>query len=245
MRFFVWRRLLPVTFLFVFGTILSAQTDADKVALLTPTYQYSKQKTSYITLTSGKELEGNVKDFDRKRGVIDYIKIKTADGKVHKLDAARIKSAYLHPSAMSSMASFFDDLDAQRWGKDLEQELFKEGYVYLETVMVKISKKKSAKLLLQLLNPHFSDGVRIYFDPFANKSAGLAVGPVKLVGGNAKSYIVKKEDSRIATYLFKGTYAKEFEGFFGDCGAVAVEGKKPKWGNLAKHVYLYSTECAR
>lgn len=231
---------MPVLVLCLCGSGLLAQD----VTLLTPAYQYSKQKTAYLTLKSGKEIVGNVKDFDRKRGVIDYIKIETENGKVLRLEASKIKSAYLHPTALSSMNSFFDDLAVQRWGKELHEERFTDGYVYLETVTIRLNKKKTQQVLVQLLNPHFADGIRIYFDPFASKTAGISVGPVKLAGGNAKSYYVMKEGERVATYLHKSQYKKQFDKFFGDCSALASSGN-PKWADLANHAYLYATECAR
>ena len=213
-----------------------------QAALLTPTYQFSKQKTSYITLKNGKELEGNVRDFDRKRGITDYIKLKATDGKTYKLEASKIAHAYLHPSSFSSMASFFDDLDVQRWDKDLHEELFKDGYVYLETTRLKMG-KKVVEVLIQVLNPHFSEGIRIYFDPNASESAGVALGPVKLVGGLAKSYYVKKEGESVATLLRKNEYGKIFAEFYEGCEQVMAFGK-PKWKDFAQHAFLYSTECA-
>lgn len=220
----------------------AASSLSAQAALLSPTYQFSKKKTSYVTLKDGTQLEGNVKDFDRKKGITKYIKLKATDGKTYKLKANEIKHAYFHPSGLSSYMSIFDDLKVQRWGKDLEEGLFKDGYVYLENTQLQI-KKKRQELLVQLLNPHFADGIRIYFDPFAKQSASLGVGPVTVAGGNAKSYYVKKTGDEVAVRLKKKDYREEFPAYFGDCPAVEASGKV-KWIDLADHAFIYSTECA-
>lgn len=211
--------------------------------LMGPTYQFSKKKTSYITLMDGTEITGNVKDFDRKKGITKYIKIKDLDGKVHKLKAEEIKHGYFYPSGLSSFVSMFDDLKVQRWGKDLNEELFTDGYVYLENSAVMVKKKKM-NLLVQLLNPHFSEGVRIYFDPLAKKSASIGIGPVTAAGGNAKSYYVKKHDESTAVRLKKKDYKEEFPAYFGDCEAVK-NSEKVRWMGLAEHAYIYAEECMK
>lgn len=237
MRFFILRLMIVAAIIMTGASAISAQP-----GLMGPTYQFSKKKTSYITLTDGTQLAGNVKDFDRKKGVTDFIKLKATDGKTYKLDAEDIKHGYFHPSGLSSFMSIYDDLKVQRWGQDLNQELFKEGYVYLENTPVRI-KKKTVNLLMQLLNPHFSDGLRIYFDPLAKQTTSLGVGPVTVAGGNAKSYYVKKDGEKIAVRLKKKDYKEEFPAYFGDCDAVMNSGKV-KWSDLAEHAFIYGTECA-
>jgi hypothetical protein len=237
MRFFILRLMLAAAIIMIGAGSMNAQP-----GFMSPTYQFSKKKTSYITLKDGTQLTGNVKDFDRKKGVTDFIKLKATDGKTHKLDAKDIKHGYFHPSALSSFSSLFDDLKVQRWGKDLNEEMFKDGYVYLENTPVRI-KKKTVELLMQLLNPHFSDGLRVYFDPLAKQTTSLGVGPLTVAGGNAKSYYVKRNGEEIAIRLKKKDYKEEFPAFFGDCDAVMNSGKV-KWSDLAEHAYIYGTECA-
>jgi len=226
----------------VFSIVLiGAGSVSAQPGLMGPTIQFSKKKTSYITLMDGTEIVGNVKDFDRKKGITDYIKIKGNDGKTYKLDAEEIKHGYFYPSGLSKLSSFYDDLNVKRWGKDLNEELFTNGYVYLENTKVKI-KKKTRSLLMQLLNPHFSDGVRIYFDPLAKESMSIGIGPITAAGGNAKSYYVKKNNADVAVKLKKKDYKDEFPAYFGDCDAVVNSGKV-KWMDLAEHAYIYATEC--
>lgn len=240
MRFFLSTLFLLTTF-FAAPVSLSAQEDI-KVGFMNPTYQFSKKKTSYVTLQDGTEIAGRVKDFDRKKGITKYIKLKGDDGKTYKLKGEEIKHGYFHPSGLSSMMSFFDDLKVQHWGKDLNEERFSDGYVYLEQTPVKI-KKKTVNLLMQLVNPHFSEGVRVYFDPMAKKTASVGIGPVS-AGGDAKSYYVKKAGDEVAVRLKKKDYREEFPAYFGDCESVKTS-KKVKWTDFAEHVYIYAQECAK
>ncbi len=239
MRYFISRLVLVLAVVLTAATFASAQEKPP--GLMNPTYQFSKKKTSYITLKDGTEIVGNVKDFDRKKGITKYIKIKDTNGKTHKLKGSDIKHGYFQPTALSKLSSFYDDLKVQHWGKDLNEEMFTNGYVFLENTNVQV-KKKQMELLMQLLNPHFSDGIRIYFDPLAKKTASIGVGPLS-AGGDAKSYYVKKNGTKTAVRLKKKDYKTEFPAYFGDCDAVKTS-KKTKWSDLAEHAYIYASECA-
>lgn len=240
MRYFISRLVLVLAVVLTAATFASAQEEKPP-GLMNPTYQFSKKKTSYITLKDGTEIVGNVKDFDRKKGITKYIKIKDTNGKTHKLKGSDIKHGYFQPTALSKLSSFYDDLKVQHWGKDLNEEMFTNGYVYLENTNVQV-KKKQVELLMQLLNPHFSDGIRIYFDPLAKKTASIGVGPLS-AGGDAKSYYVKKNGAKTAVRLKKKDYKTEFAAYFGDCEGVKTS-KKTKWSDLAEHAYIYASECA-
>lgn len=232
------RLLLVLAVVLTAATFASAQEKPP--GLMNPTYQFSKKKTSYVTLKDGTEIVGNVRDFDRKKGITKYIKIKGTDGKTYKLKGSDIKHGYFQPTALSKLQSFYDDMKVQHWGKDLNEEMFENGYVYLENTMVLIKKKKM-ELLMQLLNPHFSDGVRIYYDPMAKQTSSIGVGPMS-VGGDAKSYYLKKNGSETAVRLKKKDYKTEFVAYFGDCPQVKTS-KKTKWSDLAEHAYIYAQEC--
>ena len=39
--------------------------------LLSPSFGFSKKKTAYITLVDGSEINGTIKDIDRKKGFFD------------------------------------------------------------------------------------------------------------------------------------------------------------------------------
>lgn len=209
---------------------------------LTPTYSHSGKKTSYITMSDGSELQGTIKDIDREKGLIEYIKIEDGAGKKHKLDAEEIQYMYLPPSGADKLAQKTAFLtDAQKWNNDkLNQDFLSQGYVYYVLTDVKI-KKKESKLLMQLLNPDFSKEVQVYFDPFAKQTASVGVGSVNVVGGNAKSYYVSKGGAP-AVKLEKKAYKEEFIPLWKSCDAVMEKYPDASWSDLAQHVLTYS-EC--
>ena len=225
-----------LAFLFALST-MNAQD------LINPSYGFSHSKTAYITLADGTEINGTIKDIDREKGLIEYIKLVDGAGKKHKLNPEDIKFMYLPPSGLDNLTKKLDFVsDFQKWSDDkLNQEYIKEGYAYFETADVQIKKKKS-KLLMQLLNPAFSKECKIYCDPHAKETTSLGVGGVKFVGGDSKSYYIAKKDAP-AFLLKKKEYKKEFVPLWGSCEKVISGNPEPKWTDLTKHVVTYS-ECA-
>lgn len=231
------RQTLALLMFFVLTNEISAQQ------LLSPSFSYSHSKTAYITLTDGTEITGTIKDIDRKKGLIDFIKIKDGAGKKHKLKPDNVQFMYLPPSGLDKLSKATDFLyDVQKWNNDkLNQDFLSQGYVYFELADVKI-KKKNHKLLMQLLNPDFSKVVKVYHDPHAKETMSLGVGKLDLVGGDAKSYFIAKGDNP-AYKLKKKDYRKEFVPLWKDCDKVAKEFKTKSWIDLVSHILAYS-ECS-
>jgi len=219
--------------LFIFGS-LNAQK------LLSPALTFSHKKTAYITLMDGTEIQGNIKDIDRKKGLIEFIKLKDGAGKKHKLDADKIKHMYLPPSGFDKLSKLNEMIfDADNWdSENLNKDYIMQGYVYFELSDVKI-KKKTRKLLMQLLNPEFSKEVKIYHDPFAKETMSLGIGPVKAIGGDAKSYYLKKGD-KAAYKIKKKDYKDEFKPLFQSCKEMIKKFAKPAWSDLVEHVLAFS-----
>lgn len=228
---------LLMMLLFAFG-VMNAQD------LIAPSYGFSHNKTAYITLTDGTEISGTIRDIDREKGLIEYIKLQDAAGKKHKLKPEDIKFMYLPPSGLDKLTKKLDFIsDMQKWNDDkLNQEYLKEGYAYFETTDVKI-KKKQTKLLMQLLNPAYSKEFKIYCDPYAKETASIGVGGMKFVGGDAKSFYVAKKNEP-AFLLKKKEYKKEFAELWKNCDKLISENPEPKWGDLTKHSITYS-ECVQ
>lgn len=209
---------------------------------LTPAWTFSHKKTSYITMKDGSTVEGTIKDLDRKKGIIEEVKLKGADGKSIKLKPEDIKHMYLPQSGFSKMGNALNFLnDATMWDNDdLDQSMFGDGYVYIETSEVMI-KKKRMTLLLQLINPHFSQKIKVYVDPAAGETMSAGIGGIKVAGGLDKSYYVKKETAKAAVRLKKKDYDEEFKGFFSSCSTVSK--LEPKWSKFVEHVHTYATGC--
>ncbi len=225
-------------------TVASAQ---EQYQLLSASTTFSHKKISYITMNDGKEVTGYIKNLDRKKGLIEEVKIKTEAGKVMKIDPSKIKSMYLPQSGWDKFANAMDKVyDAQRWDdKEVKSDIIQKGYAYFEKSDVMIKKKKRT-LLLMLLNPHYAGKVKIYHDPFASETVGLGVGGVTMIGGATKSYYIKKGKA-VANRVKMKDYTEQFFVLFGDCeGLVAMnkkQGHNPKWTELQLHTYTYTTEC--
>ena len=225
--------LLLLALLFV-CSIMNAQD------LVSPSYGFSHSKTAYITLADGTEISGNIKDIDRDEGLIEFIKLQDAAGKKHKLKPEDIKFMYLPPSGLDKLGKMNDFLsDTQKWNDaKLNQDFLHQGYAYFETTDVQI-KKKTSKLLMQLINPGFSKNFRIYCDPYAIETASLGVGGMKFVGGDAKSFYVAKKDQP-AFLLKKKEYKKIYATLWNDCEKLSSVTTEPKWGDFVKNVVTYS-----
>lgn len=225
--------------LFVFGFISNNYSQK-----LLPAYsRFSKKKISYVYLADGTEIKGHIKDIDRKKGLIEKVKIKDMDGKKHKFKAEEIDHMYLYPSGFSKFAAAYDFLhDATKWDNDTySQGLFGKGYVLFEQSEVYLKKKKGKKrtLLLQLLNPSFSSKIKIYTDPYAGETASLGVGSIKVAGGIAKSYYVKKGDD-VAYRLKKKKYKDQYKELYKGC-AELENMEKARWSKFEENVYQYSS----
>ncbi|WP_010523062.1 hypothetical protein [Aquimarina agarivorans] len=111
---------------------------------LSPSFTFSHKKTSYITLADGSEIEGIIKDIDRKKGLIEYIKIQDGSKKKHKLKPEQVKFMYLPPSGFDKLSKLTNFLtDTQKWNDEkLNQDFLNKGYVYFELADVLIKKKK-------------------------------------------------------------------------------------------------------
>lgn len=211
-------------------------------SFLTPSTSFSHKKTSYITMSDGTELKGVIKDLDRKKGLIEQVKIEDGNGDKHKIKPEDIDYMYLPPSGLDKLGNALDFLeDAQKWTDDkLDQDLLHQGYVYFENAKVKI-KRKEMMLLMQLLNPTFSKVVKVYHDPKAGETTAVGIGGVTLHGGDAKSYFIKFGDD-VAFNLHKRDYKNEFVPLWDKCNVLIEKFPSPDWPDLAQHVFEYS-EC--
>ncbi len=230
--------------LFVLLLGLAAST-TNAQDLLRPFYTISHKKPTYLTMKKGKEVEGTVKKIDRKKGLIEEIKIKTTDGKKKTIPVTDMKSAYLPQSGWDKMGKLDNFLsDATQWDKGLhDMDRIKKGYAFFETAKVLV-KKKTRTLLMQLLNPGTCSRIKVYHDPFAKETASLGVGGVKVAGGLAKSYYISK-DGKTAFRIFKKTYKEDFNKLFGDCDVVKKKYQDKKWNEFVEAVFAYNAECAK
>jgi len=234
------KRLFTMACLCIFSFALSAQQ-----YFANPVQDFSRKKSSYITLNDGTEIEGTIKKLNRKKGLFEEITLEI-DGEKTKIDAADIKHMYLPQSGLDKLGSALESAyDATQWDQsDLNAEHLKEGYAYFESAMVNYKKDKKDQFILQLLNPAFANKVRIYHDPWANETMSTSFGGIKLAGGIAKSYYLKKGDD-VAYKMHKKNYEDRSEDIFGECGDYLKSIKKDlKWNKFGEQLHEYSSkEC--
>jgi hypothetical protein len=229
------------TFVFVFfSCFVSFGQD-----FLDGSFTFSSNKESYITLKDGKEIVGFIDDIDRKKGLIEEITIKDMDKKKIKLKPEDVKHMYIAPSGFDKLGKGVNVMNNMtKWDEDKSAHAahIKDGYVFFESTEVMIKKEKMT-LLMQLVNPGFARGIKVYFDPRASESASLGIGGITVAGGGAKSYYFKKGD-KIAFKMEKKNYDDEFENLYGDCPDFKKEfAKEQGWSKVEKHVFFYSEKC--
>ncbi len=226
---------LIVLFLLITGS-LNAQD------FLRPFETISHKKPTYLTMADGNEIEGTVKKLDKKRGLIEEIRI-MVDGSKKTYDIETIDFAYFPQSGWDKFAKASDFLnDAQQWKKGpVDKDRMKDGYAYFEKANV-IVKKKEMTLLMQLLNPMNCGKLKVYHDPFAMETAGIGFGGIQVAGGDDKSYYLSK-DGETAVRFTKKNFRKEFEAYFADCPEVVKEYMEAPWRQFSEIVNKYNDVC--
>lgn len=229
----------------VFISLFFANTSAFAQKFVNPVLDFSGKKTSYLTKDDGTEITGNVKGIKWKKGGIKEIKMIDLQNKKVKIKPAEVKFMYLPPSTLSKLAQAQNLLyDATSWGNtDLKKDILKKGYVYYEKSDIR-NNKKTFTLIMQLINPSFASEIKVYHDPTAKETSSTSIGRMKLAGGEAKSYYIKKAGDKVARILKKKHYKSEFKMLFSDCPSLIEKyGANPKWADLEQHIYEYTTSC--
>lgn len=229
--------LLPIAMMLLTVTCLTAQ----KFSI--PLEGFSKKKTAYFYMEDNSEITGTLSGFKRTKGLIETVKMKDLKGKKVKMDPEKIDYMYLAPSNLGKFGAALETINnVNSWEKEttVDTTLIKDGYVLFEKVPTKV-KKKTDDLMLQLMNPSFSQQIKVYHDPFAKETAGVAVGGITVAGGLDKSYYIKKESDKSAYRLLKKNYKEQFAEIFGDNQEfMAKYGDNIKWNQFETHVYEYT-----
>ncbi len=212
----------------------------------TPIEGFSKKKPSYVTLKTGEELVGTIKDFDYKKGLIDEVTLMLGKKDKRKISPDEIAHAYFPESGLNKIAQAMDmAYDATTWqSEDINQEYMQDGYAYFEQSKVQL-KKKEISALLQMVNPAFNDPVKVFHDPWARETASMDVGGIKVAGGLEKSYWIIVGDN-VAFKLEKKNYAEQLKEIYGTCpDFISKLGEKPQWSEFPEMLFKYSKECKK
>ena len=187
-------------------------------------------------------IEGTVDKIKRKKGLFELVIIDVRNKKI-ELKPEDIDHMYLAPSGLDKLNSSLDQASTMsKWDReDVESDKIKEGYAYFENAKVNL-KGKVQPLLMQLLNPGFSNKLRVYFDPFAQETTRVGIAGLTVAGGLDKSYYVQRPGEE-AYRIKKKEYKEDFETFYKDCPNLLRKYEKPDWEDFAKHVFYYSENC--
>lgn len=232
------KKLLFVLSVLFFFNGLQAQK------LLRPFDAINRSKPSYIVLEDGTEITGEVGGVDRKKGLIEEIKIKTPNGK-EVIPMEKIKYAYFPQNGFDKLMKTVDFFqDATQWGRGIyDADRIKDGYALFEKSPVK-RKKKEFTALLQLLNPHGCTDIKVYHDPLARETSGMAVGGVQVTGGKDKSYFVSVKGGG-AFRIEKKNYKDYFGQLFGKCSYIKKNYGKAKWNEFEAALFGYEANCVK
>lgn len=240
-------KVKSVSLLFLMAGVMAfAQEDLkerEQQAAFDPPYtSYSRKKPAYVTLKDGSKIEGHIKDVDRKKGQIHRLKIIEEGKKKVEIQATDIADLYMAPSGLEQLdkqGNFFND--ATKWGKTDASKHLSKGYTMYTNQMVSLkNKKKPTEYLMQVVNPKYSQIIQVFSDPFAKETASFGVGSLKLAGGIAKSYYVKKNDEIV--WLTKSNFDDHFERLFMDNDAFKnkYSDQKIKWSLLGVYILDYT-----
>ncbi len=223
-----------------FGTALIGQS------FIEPASGYSMKKEAYLTLTDGTELIGQFKGGQEAiNGGYKWIFFKPEGGKKAKYQAEQVKSMLIPQSKLSKFNEATSVLtDATKWDEEanINEDAVKEGYYYYETIMLR-KKKKEILAVRQILNPGYSDKIKVLNNKTGMDSPTASIGGIKVAGGDSRSYLIKVGDDP-AIKVKAGKYEELFEQLYGSCPEFMEKHKDDiKWSNVEAHVFDFSQMC--
>lgn len=222
------------------GVFLLLGSQLHAQLFLPPVERFSGKKPGYLITTAGEKIEFELEDLDRKKGLIYNVEGKRLDnGKKFDLDADQIAELALAPSDYAKFASFSNSSQSVLKASKTDFSKIDRSLIHFYQAKVEEQKKTT---LLQLLNQGFDSKIKVYHDPFAAETMGLAVGGIQVTGGLDKSYYITANGK---TYrLKKKNYDNQFKELFGNCPAVMQKyGNNFDWRDLESHVLLQHDEC--
>ena len=206
--------------------------------LLPPLERFSTKKQGYLIKNDDTRIDFVLDDLDRKKGLIVKVEGKSTDGKKFTLKAEDIKVLAIPPSGWSKFAALDDATrSVAKTSRTKTNELNRElVYFYQEKL-----EDRKITALMQLLNPDFSEKIRIYHDPFAMETMGFAVAGIQLTGGIDKSYYLRVDGK--TRRFFKKDYDDDFKTLFGSCEALKTKYKDFAWRDMPRHLFFFENEC--
>jgi hypothetical protein len=161
----------------------------------------------------------------------EKIKVGVTDMKGYRIPAPKSKFLKLLSSGGPSSVK---ELAKTDFSAVLEADYF---------LFKRILDKKGRPFITQLINPGFDSKIQVYVDPKAKETGGAKLTG-GLLGGLAKSYYITKGVGSGALYVEKSKYKKSFSTIFEGCSKMGGQyGDKPKWDEIATHVFYFDQLC--
>lgn len=202
------------------------------------TESFSKKKESTVVLKDGSEHILFYDKAKRKKGVFAEVFFTDADGNEKVFMADDIQTMAIPPSDLGKLIAFSEGTESVlTMTKTKFSDCVKTDFAYFEQAI--LPGKKPIPVLFQVVNPGFDSKVKVYHDPYAQETAGVAVGGMQMTGGMEKSYYVTKDGETFKA--LKGKYKKEvFPALFGDSPEMMEKYEKgAAWKDFATHVFEY------
>jgi hypothetical protein len=219
-------------------TVISASAQ-----LFTPAFDlFSVKEVAYFTLEDGTKVEGIIHSINRTNGLIKSITLTpTGEEKKITLKSDAISNMYLPISSFNK----FDNAVNHAFDKHtrgINTAILDNGYAYFEKTKV-VKKKDVEEQLLQLLNPSFSDKIKVYDIPLSKETMSTEVGGVTIALDENKSYFVKVGEAT-AIKLRKKDYDNAYVTLYKDCPTLVQKLKNDhRWSKFDEHLWAYSTQC--
>ncbi len=200
-------------------------------------------RPAIVKLVSGDSLSGKMTGGTIINGYLSTIKFKTDSGETSKFKPEDVERLSIKAGKMAKLAMISEaGSSLNEMAKANFNEIVDREYIIFETA--RRSTKKGTPRLMQLLNPGFDGGIKVFADPNARKTMGLSIGGAKLLGGEDKSFLFVQGGEK-AVVVKKGSYKENFAELYEKCPAMLGEfkGEKLKWNDVAGHVWVYDRIC--
>jgi hypothetical protein len=200
-------------------------------------------KPCIVTLASGQEVKGEFKSAVLLNGYLDKIIVNTLNGEKAKFQPEDIVSLKIKAGTLAKLNMLSESVSSiKELTKTNFDEIIEREYIVFETALK--AKKKDKARLMQILNPGFDKKIKVYADPQAKETRGLALGGIRLTGGEDKSYLLVKDGAKTVK-VKKKSYRDNFQELYATCPKMLAvfEGNKIKWDDVAGHVFVYNQVC--
>jgi|WetSurMetagenome_2_1015567.scaffolds.fasta_scaffold00065_39 hypothetical protein len=213
--------------------------DLNEITSLTGSQCIAKLKT-------GDKVEGILKGMSVTNGYISGFVVKQNQGEKKKIKTTQLASLLVKSSGFTDMATVHsgtitrNNMSLSSTGDAADAE-----YIVFEPVS---AGKFSGELLLQLLNPDFSNKIKVYaYETDSGSSVSITddkKGTTSYTGRAAITYLFVKAGEK-PVKVQKSNFKSRLKEIFSDCPNVLsrLNDEKIRWNDLAEYVFDYDKEC--